>query len=94
MSTATDSTRAGAEGKLLRVSNASISLLRCLVPTLKEVYPEIERASRLGWDESLLFTVGDKKIDITGVAADTDFLPMFGFPLTERRPGDGVERPE
>ncbi|HVS95016.1 MAG TPA: hypothetical protein VHE54_00970, partial [Puia sp.] len=32
-------------------------------PTLRKEFPEIERASRIGWDESLLFTVGDKKID-------------------------------
>ena len=54
-----------------------------LGPSLKKDYPEIERASRLGWDESLLFTVGDKKMNITGAAADTDFLPMFGLPLLE-----------
>ena len=46
----------------------------------------MDRASRLGWDESKLFTRGDKadkKVNITGAAADTDFLPMFGFPMIE-----------
>ena len=64
-----------------------------LGPTLKTDFPEIERASRLGFDESLLFTVGDKKIDITGVAADTDFLPMFGFPLLKGDPATALKDP-
>jgi ABC-type antimicrobial peptide transport system permease subunit len=80
-------------------SDANHGIIKCwnitpapLGEALKENYPEVEKASRLGWDESLLFTVGDKltagdaadkKINITGAAADTDFLPMFGFPLLE-----------
>lgn len=54
-----------------------------LAAALKKDYPEVERACRLGWDESLLFAIGDKKIDLNGAAADTDFLPMFGLPLIE-----------
>src|ERR1700733_4968227 len=34
-----------------------------LAPALKLEYPEIERASRFGWDETILFTVGEKKIN-------------------------------
>ncbi|HEV3323968.1 MAG TPA: ABC transporter permease, partial [Puia sp.] len=74
-------------------SDANHGVIKCwnitpapLGEALKENYPEVEKASRLGWDESLLFTVGDKgdkRINITGAAADTDFLPMFGFPMVE-----------
>jgi len=48
---------------------------------LKREYPEIEKATRVGWDETILFTVGDKKINIKGTMADPDFLTMFRFPF-------------
>jgi putative ABC transport system permease protein len=74
-------------------SNANGGVIKCwnitpapLGEALKENYPEVERASRLGWDEMKLFTFGDKedkKVNINGAAADTDFLPMFGFPVLE-----------
>ncbi len=54
---------------------------KILGPTLKQEYPEIEKSTRVGWDEAQLFTVGEKKINITGVAVDPDFLTMFTFPF-------------
>ena len=64
-----------------------------LAPALKRDFPEVERASRLGWDASQLFTIGDKKIDLTGAAADTDFLPMFGLPMLEGDPLTALKAP-
>ncbi|HEV9036828.1 MAG TPA: ABC transporter permease [Puia sp.] len=64
-----------------------------LGPALKTDYPEVERASRLSWDASQLFTIGDKKIDLTGAAADTDFLPMFGFPMLKGDPLTALKDP-
>jgi putative ABC transport system permease protein len=52
-----------------------------LGPTLKQDYPEVERATRVFWDETLLLSRGEKKINIKGTMADPDFLEMFDFPL-------------
>ena len=48
-------------------------------PALKKNYPEIEQATRVGWDQSILFTAGNKRIYLTGTMADPDFLTMFRF---------------
>ena len=45
-----------------------------LAPGLKKDYPEIEKATRVGWNEAILFTVGETKINITGTMVDPDFL--------------------
>jgi ABC-type antimicrobial peptide transport system permease subunit len=50
-------------------------------PTMKHDYPEVERASRVFWDETLLLSRGDKKMNIRGTMTDPDFLMMFDFPL-------------
>ena len=52
-----------------------------LAPGLKKDYPEVEKATRVGWDEAILFTVGETKINITGTMVDPDFLTMFNFPF-------------
>ena len=54
---------------------------KILGPSLKKEYPEVEQATRVGWDEAILFTVGEKKINITGTMVDPDFLTMFQFPF-------------
>jgi len=52
-----------------------------VAPTMKQDYPEVERASRVFWGETLLLSRGDKKLNIVGTMADPDFLTMFDFPL-------------
>ncbi len=54
-----------------------------LAAALKQDYPEVEKATRVSWDETYLFTVGEKKINIKGVSADNDFLSMFEFTFLE-----------
>lgn len=54
---------------------------KMLAPALKKDYPEIEKATRFFWSESFLFTVGEKKMNVTGNMVDPDFLTMFGFPF-------------
>jgi putative ABC transport system permease protein len=55
--------------------------LKILGPTLKKDYPEVEKASRINWDWTILFTVGEKKLNVTGTMVDPDFLTMFEFPF-------------
>ena len=64
-----------------------------LGPDLKREYPEIEKATRVGWDETILFTVGDKKINIKGTMADPDFLTMFRFPFLQGDINTAIDRP-
>ena len=54
---------------------------KILGPTLKKDYPEVEKATRVNWNTALLFTVGEKKMNISGTMVDPDFLTMFGFPF-------------
>jgi hypothetical protein len=54
-----------------------------LAPALKNDYPEIEKATRVDWDQTLLFSIGDKKINMKGNTVDPDFLTMFEFPFVK-----------
>src|SRR6266513_548486 len=36
---------------------------KVLGPTLKQEFPEIEKTTRVGWDEFFLFMVGEKKLN-------------------------------
>lgn len=56
---------------------------KILGPTLKQEFPEIEQASRVNNDRTLLFVYGDKHLEVTGTMADPDFLTMFSVPFTE-----------
>jgi putative ABC transport system permease protein len=46
-------------------------------------YPEVDEATRVFWSEYYLFTVGEKKLKITGNMVDPEFLTMFQFPFIE-----------
>jgi putative ABC transport system permease protein len=50
-------------------------------PALKNDYPEIENATRVSWDMSLLLGYGDKHLKASGIWVDPSFLTMFSFPL-------------
>lgn len=52
-----------------------------MAPVLKKDVPEIDKVSRITWDQSILFAVGDKSLKATGDMVDADFLSMFSFPL-------------
>ncbi len=52
-----------------------------LAAGLKKEFPEIEKASRFFWEEAFLFSVGEKRMNVTGNMVDPDFLTMFEFPF-------------
>ena len=54
---------------------------KILGPTLKKDYAEVEKSTRVNWDATILFTVGEKKLNLTGTMVDPDFLTMFTFPF-------------
>src|SRR6476660_7542404 len=55
---------------------------KILGPTIKKDYPEVEDAVRVAGAD-FLFTVGEKKLNSTGLCADSGFLNMFTFPLVK-----------
>ncbi len=52
-----------------------------LGPALKQNYPEVEKETRVNWNQTLLFSVDEKRLNVSGTMVDPDFLTMFGFPL-------------
>jgi putative ABC transport system permease protein len=43
--------------------------------------PEVERTARVNWYSNYLFTVGEKKLTVSGNIADSGFLQIFSYPL-------------
>src|SRR5437868_14145968 len=54
---------------------------KILGPTLKQDYPEVEKETRVNWNQTLLFSIGEKRLSVEGTMVDPDFLTMFSFPL-------------
>jgi len=54
---------------------------KILARTLEKDLPEVERAVRVNWPSSYLFSIGDKRLTVSGNIVDTGFLQMFTFPL-------------
>ena len=52
-----------------------------LGPALKQNYPEVEKATRVNWNQTLLFAADEKRLNVSGTMVDPDFLTMFSFPL-------------
>jgi putative ABC transport system permease protein len=67
---------------------------KILGPSLKQEFPEIQKATRVNWDESLLFTYREKKLNIGGTMVDPDFLTMFQFPFLEGDMNTALNNPE
>ncbi|HTS42748.1 MAG TPA: ABC transporter permease, partial [Puia sp.] len=65
-----------------------------LGPALKQEFPEVEKATRVNWDETRLFTVGEKKINAKGTMVDPDFLTMFRFPFIQGDMNSALNDPE
>lgn len=56
---------------------------KILARTMERDLPEVERAVRVNWNSSFLFSLGDKRMVRSGVMVDTGFLQMFSFPLVK-----------
>jgi putative ABC transport system permease protein len=54
-----------------------------LAPAIKEDIPGIKNACRTGWDQPLLFTMGEKSFYERGFYADSSFLSMFTLSFIE-----------
>ncbi len=62
-----------------------------MAPTIKKDFPEVERISRYNYDDTHLFSIGDKRLKATGTTVDPDFLYIFSFPLLKGAPESALE---
>jgi len=67
---------------------------KIMAPTLKAEYPEIEDASRINWNQNLLFAYGDKRLKEEGTMADPGLLTMFDFPLIKGNMKTSLSNPQ
>src|SRR4030095_6679111 len=63
---------------------------KILARTLEHDLPEVERAVRVNWPTSDLFSVGEKILRPTGNIVDSGFLQMFSFPLLNGNPNTAL----
>jgi putative ABC transport system permease protein len=68
--------------------------MKILGPTLKKDFPEVEGASRVNWDATILFTRGEKKLNVVGTMVDPDFLTMFEFPFLKGNRNTALNNPD
>lgn len=54
---------------------------KVLGKTLEKDFPEVERTARVNWPSSFLFSIGDKRLTLSGNIVDPGFLQIFSFPL-------------
>jgi len=64
---------------------------KIMAPTIKKDFPEVERISRYNYDDTFLFSIGDKRLKATGTTVDPDFLHIFSFPLVKGVPESALE---
>lgn len=66
---------------------------KILARTLEKDLPEVERAVRVNWTQSSLFSVGEKRITERGNVVDSGFLQVFSFPLIKGDPASALNDP-
>jgi ABC-type antimicrobial peptide transport system permease subunit len=59
---------------------------KILARTLERDLPEVEAAVRVDWPTSFLFSIGERRLTITGNMVDSNFLQVFSFPLLKGNP--------
>ena len=59
---------------------------KILARTTEKDIPEVERVVRVNWPSNFLFSVGEKRLTVTGNIVDTGFLQVFSFPLLKGDP--------
>lgn len=54
---------------------------KVMAKAIQQDYPEVESVVRMDWQQTLLFTIGEKKLKAKGNFVDSGFLSMFTLPL-------------
>ena len=74
--------RASFDGKLMCWNTTPKVLAR----TLEKDMPEVEQSVRVNWPNNYLFSIGEKRLTVTGRIVDSNFLQVFTFPLIKGNP--------
>lgn len=74
--------------------NTYASIPGILAENIVKDIPEIQLASQMLWEESLLFTVGTTFDKEKGRSVQGDFLKMFSFPLLKGDANTALKRPD
>jgi putative ABC transport system permease protein len=74
-------------GNVLGSSNTTPKVL---AKTLEHDLPEVKYAVRVDWTNSILFSVGDKRLTVRGNTVDSGFLQVFSFPLLKGNPATAL----
>jgi putative ABC transport system permease protein len=56
-------------------------------------FPEIEMVTRVDWGNTHLFSIGEKRVNVSGCAVDSNFLNVFSFPLLKGDPNTVLKDP-
>ncbi|WP_350289100.1 ABC transporter permease [uncultured Croceitalea sp.] len=56
---------------------------KVMASVIKKDYPEVEEVTRYFYENTFLFSKGDKRIKSNGTIVDPSFLNIFSFPLIE-----------
>jgi ABC-type antimicrobial peptide transport system permease subunit len=66
---------------------------KVLARTIKKDFPEIDITTRVNWNSTYLFSIGDKRLTSQGIIVDSTFLQVFSFPLVKGKPGTALMQP-
>jgi putative ABC transport system permease protein len=59
---------------------------KVLARALEKDLPEVEAAVRVDWNSNFLFSIGEKRMTLSGTMVDSNFLQVFTFPLLKGNP--------
>lgn len=63
---------------------------KVMASAIQQDYPEVESVVRMDWKQTLLFTVGKKKLKASGNIVDSGFLSMFTLPMLQGNPATAL----
>ncbi|HZE85118.1 MAG TPA: ABC transporter permease, partial [Puia sp.] len=66
---------------------------KVLARTMQNDFPEVEHAVRVNWPSNFLFSIGEKRLTVSGNIVDSIFLQVFSFPLLKGNPMTALNDP-
>lgn len=61
-------------------------------PAMKAEIPGLQNTARTTWEQSVLFSLGDKSINETGAYADSSIFSMFTIPFVQGNPATAFDQ--
>ena len=66
---------------------------KVLASAIQHDNPEVEHTTRVNWPTTFLFTIGEKKLMLSGNFVDSTFLKVFSFPMLKGNPETALMSP-